>query len=67
MNRARRKRYWKLREIRQERDYQSGTLQYANRPYSLRTARVNLKNGRAVPVYITTNQFIKKYRIKLDL
>jgi hypothetical protein len=60
LNRVREKRYKQLRAIRQERDYQSGTLQYSNRPYNLPTARVNLKNGKVAPVYVTTNQFIKK-------
>lgn len=65
MSKERRERYRKLREIRQERDYQMGTRQYANRPYSFRTARVKWKNGKAIPVYMTTKQFIKKYNLKI--
>jgi hypothetical protein len=65
MNRKRRNRYKQLREIRRERDYQSGRLQYANRPYSKPSARVNWKNGKAIPVYVTTSQFIKKHGIKV--
>jgi hypothetical protein len=58
MNRERRKRYWLLREIRQERDYQVGLLQYANRPYSKPSVRIPRKA-------LTTNLFIKKYNINL--
>jgi hypothetical protein len=65
MKRESRKRYWRLREIRQERDYQSGSLQYANRPYSFRSVRVNRENGKAIPVYVTTIQFIKEHKIKI--
>jgi hypothetical protein len=63
MNKERKTRYRRLREIRRERDYQSGALQYANRPYSFRSATVNWQNGKAIPIYVTTSQFIKKHRI----
>ncbi|CAG9608035.1 hypothetical protein [Pseudoneobacillus rhizosphaerae] len=65
MNRKRKNRYKQLREIRRERDYQSGVLQYANRPYTFRSARVNWENGKAIPVYVTTTQFIKKHNITI--
>ena len=64
MNKQRKKRYWRLREIRKERDYQSGSLQYANRPYTFRSVRLVFGIG-LVRVQITTNQFIKKYKIKI--
>lgn len=57
INRTRKARYRRLREIRRERDYQSGSLQYANRPFSFRP--VILINGKAKSVYVTTKQFIK--------
>jgi hypothetical protein len=63
VNRERKARYRRLREIRRERDYQSGALQYANRPYTFRSAKVNWQNGKAIPVYVTTSQFIKENRI----
>jgi hypothetical protein len=63
MKRARKKRYWRLREIRQERDYQIGLLQYANRPYSFRPARLP-GVGRVV---LTTSRFIKKHNLKIDI
>jgi hypothetical protein len=65
MNRKRRNRYKQLREIRRERDYQSGVIQYANRPYTFRSAKVNWGNGKAIPVYVTTKQFIEKHEIKV--
>ncbi|MBU5214999.1 hypothetical protein [Heyndrickxia oleronia] len=64
MNSQRKKRYWRLRGIRQERDYQSGNLQYANRPYTFRSVRLVFGIG-VVRVQITTNQFIKKHKIKI--
>jgi len=65
MSKERRERYQRLREIRRERDYQMGTTQYADRPYTFRSARVCFKNGKAVPVHMTTKQFIKKYNLKV--
>ncbi|MEC1377338.1 hypothetical protein P9D39_24235 [Heyndrickxia oleronia] len=64
MNKQRKKRYWRLREIRKERDYQSGSLQYANRPYTFRSVRLLFGIG-LVRVQITTNQFIKKHKINI--
>jgi len=57
MNRVRKKRYHHLREIRQERDYQIGLLQYANRPYSLPSLTVR---GRKRPA-LTTKKFMKTF------
>jgi hypothetical protein len=54
MNRERKKRYWQLREIRQERDYQIGKRQYANRPYTFPS--LTIRGKRKV---ITTKRFMK--------
>ncbi len=56
MNRTRRKKYWHLRSIRKERDYQIGKIQYANRPYtfpSVSPAGIKKK-------VMTTNIFMKE-------
>ncbi|MED1640105.1 hypothetical protein P4V01_24795 [Bacillus thuringiensis] len=55
----RRYRYKLLREIRQERDYDIGKLQFANRPYSRPTLRQN-----GTREILTTRRFIEKYGIK---
>ncbi|HDR4450954.1 TPA: hypothetical protein QCQ08_003639 [Bacillus cereus] len=52
-------RYWLLREIRQERDYDIGKLQFANRPYSRPTLRPN-----GTREILTTRRFVKEYGIK---
>ncbi|MEK4620648.1 hypothetical protein NYE71_32160 [Bacillus sp. FSL K6-0273] len=57
--RERKYRYELLREIRQERDYDIGKLQFANRPYSRPTLRPN-----GTREILTTRRFIKKYVIK---
>ncbi|WP_312498271.1 hypothetical protein [Bacillus luti] len=54
-HRERKYRYKLLREIRQERDYQVGRLQFANRPYSRPTLSTNGKR-----VVLTTRQFIQE-------
>ncbi|HHB3508223.1 TPA: hypothetical protein ACORDH_005364 [Bacillus cereus] len=54
-HRERKYRYKLLREIRQERDYQVGRLQFANRPYSRPTLSPNGKR-----VVLTTRQFIQE-------
>lgn len=48
-------RYSLFREIRQERDYQIGKLQFANRPYSKPTLSPN--GSREI---LTTSRFIQK-------
>ncbi|MBK5491683.1 hypothetical protein [Bacillus sp. TH13] len=48
-------RYELLREIRQERDYDIGKLQFANRPYSRPTLRPNGTRD-----ILTTSRFIQK-------
>jgi hypothetical protein len=58
MNRERRKRYWLLREIRRERDYEIGKLQFANRPYSFPSVRLNKQA-------MTTKRFISQYERRL--
>lgn len=59
INRTRKSRYRRLREIRRERDYQSGSLQYTNRPYSFRV--VVAVNGKVKSAHVTTKQFINNY------
>jgi hypothetical protein len=59
MNRKRLKKYRQLKEIRQERDYQIGKLQFANRPYSKPSMTIR---GRKKYI-LTTNRFIKKNNI----
>jgi hypothetical protein len=61
LKKARRKRFFKLRQIRQERDYQCGLLQFENRPYSFPSITPRL-NGR--PIMTTTN-FIKKHKLEI--
>lgn len=58
-HRERKYRYKLLREIRQERDYDIGKLQFANRPYSRPTLRPN-----GTREILTTRRFVKKYGIK---
>lgn len=60
MDKERQERYRKLRAIRRERDYQMGTIQYANRPITFRS--VTIRNGKRS--YMTTNDFIKKFGLK---
>lgn len=60
MNRKRKKKYLKLREIRRERDYHSGKLQYANRPMTFPSLRTVFVNGVWKPKFKTTNEFIKE-------
>lgn len=60
MSKERRKKYLRLREIRKERDYQSGTLQFANRPYTFPSARVPSKRK-----FTTTKSFIEKHSLKV--
>ncbi|MDZ5480430.1 hypothetical protein ACQKN7_28590 [Bacillus cereus] len=57
--RERKHRYELLREIRQERDYDIGKLQFANRPYSRPSLRPNGTRD-----ILTTRRFIEKYGIK---
>jgi hypothetical protein len=59
MNRERRKRYQLLREIRRERDYEIGKLQFANRPYSFPSFRKN-------KLAMTTKRFINEYEKRLE-
>ena len=54
-HRERKYRYELLREIRQERDYDIGKLQFANRPYSRPTLRPNGTRD-----ILTTRRFIQK-------
>ncbi|PRT35487.1 hypothetical protein [Bacillus wiedmannii] len=54
-HKERRYRYKLLREIRQERDYDIGKLQFANRPYSRPTLRPNGTRD-----ILTTRLFIQK-------
>jgi hypothetical protein len=56
MNRGRRKLYRQLREIRRERDYQIGLIQYANRPYTKRPARI-------YGSVLTTRKFMRDRRL----
>ncbi|HDR8008171.1 hypothetical protein OCB08_21595 [Bacillus cereus] len=53
--RERKYRYELLREIRQERDYDIGKLQFANRPYSRPMLRPNGTRD-----ILTTRRFIQK-------
>lgn len=57
--RERKYRYRLLRKIRQERDYDIGKLQFANRPYSRPTLSPN--GTREIR---TTRRFVEKYGIK---
>lgn len=57
--RERKYRYELLREIRQERDYDIGKLQFANRPYSRPTLRPNGTRD-----ILTTRRFVKIHGIK---
>ncbi|PEE11752.1 hypothetical protein COK08_24775 [Bacillus cereus] len=57
--RERKYRYELLREIRQERDYDIGKLQFANRPYSRPTLRPNGTRD-----ILTMRRFVKKHGIK---
>ena len=57
----RRYRYKLLREIRQERDYDIGKLQFANRPYSRPTLSPN-----GTREILTTRRFIEKYGMLLN-
>ncbi|MGQ8826981.1 hypothetical protein ACUTUE_27450 [Bacillus sp. NA_146.1] len=56
--RERKYRYKLLREIRQERDYDIGKLQFANRPYSRPTLSPN--GAREI---LTSRRFVEKYGI----
>ena len=58
MSKERKSKYLRLRSIRRERDYQNGVIQYVNRPFTARGI-VPGKDGRGIPVYQTTNQFIR--------
>lgn len=58
-HRERKYRYELLREIRQERDYDIGKLQFANRPYSRPALSPNGKHE-----ILTMRHFIEKYGIK---
>jgi hypothetical protein len=58
MNRERLNKYRKLREVRRERDYQIGVLQFANRMYSKPSARLDR-------VKMTTRRFMQSRAIKL--
>lgn len=58
MNRERRKLYQLLRDIRRERDYEIGKLQFANRPYSYPSVRLNKPA-------MTTRRFISQYEKRL--
>lgn len=57
MSKKRRERYWYLRKVRQERDYQIGKLQYANRPYTFPS--VSIPGGKKK--ILTTTKFIPVY------
>ena len=65
MNRERKKKYQKLRDVRRERDYQSGRLQYANRPITKPSLTIRWNNGKLHPVHVTTKQFIERNDIIL--
>ncbi|MEB4819486.1 hypothetical protein [Bacillus thuringiensis] len=54
-HRERKYRYRLLREIRQERDYDIGKLQFANRPYSKPTLTPN-----GMREVLTTSRFIQR-------
>lgn len=60
-HRERKYRYESLREIRQERDYDIGKLQFANRPYSRPTLSPN-----GTREILTTRRFIEKYGMILN-
>ncbi len=60
MKKLRKKRYYYLRNIRRERDYQIGRLQFANRPYSFPTA--TRPNGKKKA--LTTSKFMKRNNFK---
>jgi hypothetical protein len=55
--RQRANRYHQLREIRRERDYQIGLLQFANRPISKPSARIDRPK-------LTTTKFMKRMGLK---
>jgi hypothetical protein len=55
MNRERKRRYRALRNIRRERDYEIGRIQYANRPY---TRPAILPPGAGVRKALTTRKFM---------
>jgi hypothetical protein len=57
MTRDRRKRYKYLKEVRRERDYQIGKLQYANRPYTF----PSVSRPRGKKKVVTTSKFIPSY------
>jgi len=57
MTKSRRKQYEYLREVRRERDYQIGKLQYANRPYTFPS--ISAPGGKKKVV--TTSKFIPSY------
>ncbi|WP_182004605.1 hypothetical protein [Priestia aryabhattai] len=60
MKKDRKKRYWQLREIRRERDYQSGHLQFANRPITKPSMTIRWIDGKLSKKFVTTKQFMKK-------
>ncbi|MCU5514420.1 hypothetical protein OCF62_07525 [Bacillus wiedmannii] len=53
-------RYNLFRGIRQERDYDIGKMQFANRPYSRPTLSPN-----GTREILTTRRFIQKYRLRV--
>lgn len=65
MKKVRKKKYQKLRKVRRERDYQSGRLQYANRPITKPSLTIHWINGKLRPAHVTTKQFIERNDIIL--
>ena len=61
---SRKSKYRRLREIRRERDYQSGVLQYANRPYTFPSLTILV--GEVKTKQITTKKFIKNNNLEIS-
>lgn len=60
MKSTRKSRYWLLRGIRKERDYESGKLQFEGRPFTKPSFTERWRNGQLENSVVTTNQFMKR-------